>query len=270
MNSSPKGLHQITIGPHTYAYNHPHDVLGIIETVIFDVYKSRKLQEGTTVIDIGAGIGDFTVVASHRVGTAGTVVAIEPSAEDFDCLLHNVELNRCQNVIPIRAAVSDRDADLVLSFKGRSSICKARRLRNLLDDAGVDPRSVRLVKIDIEGGERTVIPDNLDVLSQCDRVAVELHDGAEQVLHSQMERVGFAFRRISRREYLAATLAFSLHHPIQAWRVFQAAKRAESYHGIRKFIGGLEIAASGNLIVGEYVQQHEFQRSVSPEPLNVR
>ena len=255
MSPSPAALYQISIRRDTYSYNHPHDLLGIIETAILDGYKSRELREGSTVVDIGAGVGDFAVVASHRVGTTGTVVAIEPDGEDYACLLINIEANQCRNVVPIRAAVSDREEDATISFKGRSSRCRTRRLQDLLVEARVDPGSIRFVKIDIEGAERVVIPDNLDILGQCERVAMELHDGADLVLHPLMEQKGFFFRRISRHEYMLATLKFCIRHPIQSWRVYRAAKRAESFHGVGKLLRGLEIASSDNLIVGEYVRR---------------
>jgi FkbM family methyltransferase len=242
----------VTINRFTYEYTDSHDILGIIETSILDIYKSRNIRAGVTVVDIGAGIGDFAVMASHRVGVAGRVVAIEPDDQDYEFLLRNLESNRCRNVIPVHAGVSDKEEELVFRFKGRTTHCRARRLQNLLREVGVDSQSVKFVKIDIEGGERAVIPDNLPLLTHCDRVVAELHNGADLVLNPLMDRAGLKFRRIANRDCLTATLSFILRHPFQSVRVYRAARRAEGFHGAWKLVKGLDISVSSELVVGEY------------------
>jgi FkbM family methyltransferase len=264
MTVPPGGLAQVTVAANTYVYNDPHDVLGIIETVVFDVYRTRLIRSGSTVIDLGAGIGDFAVMASRAVGPAGTVVAIEPRPEDFEYLLRNLKLNRCRNVVPINAAVSDVEKDVTLSFKGRTTSCKARRLRDLLRGVGVDAQSIRYAKIDIEGAEIPVVPDNLDILSRCDRVAIELHYGAGQILDPLMQGAGFTFRRVSRRDYLVATLAFSLRHPLQARKIYHAAQKAQNFQGVLKFVRGLDIVNSSNLILGAYIRDGRGVRPATP------
>ena len=245
---------ELTVGAYTFRYNHPHDILGIIETAVLDVYRCHRIREGSTVLDIGAGIGDFTVMDSRACGVSGTVVAIEPDTEDFGCLVTNLELNHCKNVIPINAAVSDFGKILALSFKGRTTFARSRRLRDLLRGAGIQPQSVSFAKIDIEGGERVVVPDNLDILSHCDRVAIELHDGVEQVLHPLMRRAGFIFQRVRRRDILSAALAFSFRHPFQARQAYYVAKSARILPGPLKVTRGIEIVRSSNLVVGTYVR----------------
>ena len=44
-------------------YNDPHDIAAVIECYILDVYKSRNIRKGDTLIDIGAGVGEFAVLA---------------------------------------------------------------------------------------------------------------------------------------------------------------------------------------------------------------
>src|SRR5258708_2301644 len=45
-------------------------------------YIERYVNEGDVVWDIGANLGEFTIGAAHRVGSSGSVLAIEP-----DCTL---------------------------------------------------------------------------------------------------------------------------------------------------------------------------------------
>jgi FkbM family methyltransferase len=228
--------------------------MGIIETVIFDIYKSRDFRKASTVIDIGAGIGDFAVVASRRIGASGQVIAIEPDEQDYQCMLENIRVNRCPNVLPIQTAVSDKEETLELTYKGRTNRFRARRLQDILTDNDIDYSAVRYVKIDIEGGERVVIPDNLSLLRHCEKVVAELHCGAELILNPVMEGEGFTFRRIRRRDYLLATLLFAMRHPVQSFEVYNAARNAEGFHGVPKLLSGLEISISDSLIVGEYIR----------------
>ena len=62
-------------------YNDEHDIAALIENNILDVYQTRNIRRGDTVLDVGAGIGEFSITASRLAGANGTVVAIEPSPE---------------------------------------------------------------------------------------------------------------------------------------------------------------------------------------------
>ena len=56
-------------------------------------------RPGDTVLDVGANIGWFSVIASRLVGSGGTVFAIEPDPLNADLLQDNLRRNRCTNVI---------------------------------------------------------------------------------------------------------------------------------------------------------------------------
>ena len=55
-------------------------------------------RPGDTVVDVGANIGEVSIVLSQRVGTTGQVFAFEPQPRVFQYLLGNLALNRCSNV----------------------------------------------------------------------------------------------------------------------------------------------------------------------------
>lgn len=71
------------------------------------------IKEGSCVIDAGSNIGSHTIAYSSKVGKEGTVIAIEPGKVAFECLLHNVGLFPHNNVMPIKAALSDQDGQTV-------------------------------------------------------------------------------------------------------------------------------------------------------------
>ena len=104
-------------------YNHPHDIAAIIESYVLDVYESGNIHKGDIIIDIGAGIGEFSLLASELVGPRGKVVAIEPSPDDFVTLKKDLEANNCKNVIAVNKAVSDKKGSIELNFKGREFKC---------------------------------------------------------------------------------------------------------------------------------------------------
>jgi FkbM family methyltransferase len=158
---------------------------GIWEPNITDIVK-RILRPGDVFVDIGANIGYDTLMASRLVGATGRVISIEASKNTFDTLRRHVELNGAKNVRIVNVAVSDKDE--VFQFfsdgtAGNSSRIKqngmtmeglvhALPLRSILNKDELS--SIRLVKIDIEGGELAVMtqmleeietyPHNMDIL----------------------------------------------------------------------------------------------------------
>ena len=132
-------------------YNDPHDIAAIIECYILDVYKSSNIRKGDTVIDIGAGIGEFSVLASKLVGEHGKVISIESSPNDFNTLQMNLKDNSCDNIMPLNLAISDKPEKIKLEFKGKTFESSADSLANKLRTLNIDPERIRFMKMDIEG-----------------------------------------------------------------------------------------------------------------------
>lgn len=65
----------------------------------------RVVKDGFTVVDIGANIGYFTLLAARLVGKNGRVYAFEPSPQNYGVLSKNVALNGYQNVVALQKAV---------------------------------------------------------------------------------------------------------------------------------------------------------------------
>ena len=83
------------------------DLFGFYEIMLRKDYlaSGQRLDLGATVIDVGANIGCFTVLAASIVGPTGRVFAIEPEESTYRQLLRNISLNRLTNVTPLRLAV---------------------------------------------------------------------------------------------------------------------------------------------------------------------
>ena len=73
------------------------------------------LRTGDTFVDIGAGIGWFSVLAAEQVGTSGRIYAFEPDRANFEALQKTIEARSLGGIIScVRAAVSDRNSFLAL------------------------------------------------------------------------------------------------------------------------------------------------------------
>ena len=54
----------------------------------------QHIPVGGVVVDVGACLGDFTATFSEFVGSTGRVWAFEPNAPVFDCLMHNMSIDK--------------------------------------------------------------------------------------------------------------------------------------------------------------------------------
>ena len=83
-------------------------VAGSYELPTTEIFLSL-LGRGSKVIDVGANVGWFTLLAAHRVGNTGTVLSFEPEAKSFSLLSKSVTRNGFGNVNLFNQIVSDVD-----------------------------------------------------------------------------------------------------------------------------------------------------------------
>jgi FkbM family methyltransferase len=123
------------------------------------------VARGSTVIDVGANIGFFTLKFARWVGPDGRVVAIEPETRNMATLRRRVQRARVQRVVAcVQAAAADRSGQLRLAVNpahpGDHRIAeegepvRAVTIDELTAD---DARRVTLVKIDVQGAEMMVL-----------------------------------------------------------------------------------------------------------------
>ncbi len=80
------------------------------ETQLFE----RHIKDGDVVLDLGANIGYFTLIAAKCVGANGKVYAFEPDPTNFSFLKKSVEINNYKNVICEQKAVSNENGKVKL------------------------------------------------------------------------------------------------------------------------------------------------------------
>ncbi len=161
-------------------------VLGAFEPNEFVLLRS-VLEPGMVVLDGGANEGLFTLYAARRVGTRGSVLAVEPSTREFERLEANVELNRLGNVTTFKVALGSRVGEAVLAVAepkhaGMNAIDVREEGESLptwtesrepvsietVDEIVVRARLERLdlIKLDIEGSEVDAIDGATKAISR--------------------------------------------------------------------------------------------------------
>lgn len=79
------------------------------------------VEEGMSVIDIGANIGITTVAIAKKIGRKGKLYSFEPVPEYFNILKKNISSNRLENVKAYELAVTDQVGRAYFYQKGLSS-----------------------------------------------------------------------------------------------------------------------------------------------------
>jgi len=135
---------------------------------MFARHFAAEVREGDSVLDVGANVGQYSVIAARRVGAQGRVISVEINPDCLAVLARNVRL--CQpvsmDVLNVAAWSEDTEMSIVQQdshVTGLTSVreCEeadvedsrvpARRLDDALDDLGCS--HVDVVKLDIEGAE---------------------------------------------------------------------------------------------------------------------
>lgn len=77
-------------------------------------FVASYIKPGMHILNVGANVGIYTILASALVGPAGSVHAFEPSTSTYQRLIRNLQLNNCANVSANHCAVSSTPGQLVL------------------------------------------------------------------------------------------------------------------------------------------------------------
>lgn len=142
-----------------------NDIVGLIDCL---------LKPGMVVVDVGANIGEISMVAARRVGASGKVVSFEPVTAIADQLTEHIKTNNLSQIMVVRKAlgqiarehmpiysscgqnVSDENHGLASLYGEGQGSCvidyvTMTTLDSALSELAID--RIDLLKIDIEGGE---------------------------------------------------------------------------------------------------------------------
>ncbi|MGZ5549016.1 MAG: FkbM family methyltransferase, partial [Nitrososphaeraceae archaeon] len=124
------------------------------------------VKSDSIVIDIGANIGYYSLVAS-AIAVKGSVYAFEAASQTFQLLVQNINSNRVSNVFPVRMAIYNESSEMELFISGEFNIgmtglrkvgnkdVTIEKVQTISLDEWIKTTGVKvdLIKIDIEGAE---------------------------------------------------------------------------------------------------------------------
>jgi FkbM family methyltransferase len=158
----------------------------------------KLLKKGMTVIDAGANIGLYTLIASKIVGENGKVFSFEPSKETYERLKNNVTLNQSTNIEIINCGLGDTP-DQMLQLRQDLGYDDAERylvplnhnINNELENVGelnlsekvkIDTldnfckknniKQINLLKIDTEGFEYYILNGSRNILKNSEKLII--------------------------------------------------------------------------------------------------
>jgi FkbM family methyltransferase len=130
------------------------------------------------VLDLGANIGYYTLIAANIVGENGEVFAFEPETDNFSILEKNIKLNGYKSITAVQKAVSDktgkarlylcREDSSMHSIYGMSNNQQFVEIETVrLDDYFKNyNNSIDFIKIDIEGAEALALQGMSSILKK--------------------------------------------------------------------------------------------------------
>lgn len=181
------------------------DVWSIKETFLDRFYERYgfTIQPDWSVIDIGAGIGEYTLyaaVAQPRV----RVFAFEPYPQSFTLMQENLQSNAVTGAQAFNEAVADATGELALDLSGGEPLQFQSHMNQAVDVqtslsvralsladafAMLQVESCDLLKMDCEGAEYSILfaapPSVLELVR---RIVMEYHDHTTRYQHHDLVR----------------------------------------------------------------------------------
>lgn len=170
------------------------------------------VENGWTVLDIGAGPGEFAIDVALRHPSCA-IHAFEPSPAAHDLLRRNLALNGIATVVPHALAVGAFDGTAALDASSpytslhrcvpsddRGSVeatrVEVRTLDSVVRDLGLE--RIDFLKIDCEGSEFDILgAASAESLARVHRICAEVHDVSEReggALTDLLSEAGFSVR----------------------------------------------------------------------------
>lgn len=163
-------------------------------SVAWELFRTREYEctrgwDFPRVVDCGANVGMFLAYAVMKMdGRLARYVGVEADREAFEMLekqARTLELGSKSQLL--HAAAWDSDGEVSFDNRGPSwgrhvsssggARVRAMTVDSILDEAGLD--QCDLLKLDIEGGERSVLPQIVHWGPRVRTVVAELHDGLD-------------------------------------------------------------------------------------------
>lgn len=167
-------------------------------------------RPGDVAVDVGANVGEVSIILSQQVGAAGRVMAFEPHPRIFRYLEGNLELNGCTNVTTRNLAVGAAPGTVTMTDSKRDDMNRVHegpgitvRASTLDAEVGGD-EPIALLKIDVEGSELRVLEGGPGVVARARCINCEMgEDHYRRYGYGMGDLIGF-LRRAGFATYVIA------------------------------------------------------------------
>ena len=183
----------------------------------------RIVKPGMTVVDIGANIGYYTLLAAKIMGSNGRVYAFEPDPEYSVLLEKNIAINRLNDIVKLFKLAVGSEEKKSAFFLGNLTASSLFNLTGVttgktvvVDVISLDRffsernwPSVDVVKMDIEGSEKAALEgmrgllkrnNGLHIIIELNPSFLEAADTTAQALLWLLAELGFRQARILGKE----------------------------------------------------------------------
>lgn len=183
------------------------------------------LKKNMTVIDIGANIGEITLVSAKLTGSEGRVIAFEPIDRIADRLQSHIDRNRYTQVTVVRAGLSDKNGSAPIytshdhdqetdENEGLGSLYAANTREKILQniqlttlDSFLDLNEnihPDIIKIDIEGAElpclrgarKTIEKFSPLIIIEVQKYSASIAGYSQEDILDYLASLGYAYNRI--------------------------------------------------------------------------
>ena len=192
------------------------DMWIIKETCLDGFYErySTALHDGWSIIDIGAGLGDFAIHAA-RLCPRSRILAFEPAPDSFELLQQNIRQNQLENVQAFPYAISapgnalylDTHSGVPVQYQTVAQPGAGERQGTPLPTFSLeqvlqqhDLAQCDYIKMDCEGAEYAILfGAEASTIRRVRHWCLEYHDDVTEWTHRDLiaffERQGFTTRR---------------------------------------------------------------------------
>jgi len=171
------------------------------EVWIKSIYNKHNIgvEEGDTVIDIGAHIGLFSIYASS-LSRSGKVYAFEPFPNNFEKLKEHKSINNQDNLFIHNVAISDKEGTKTLFLSPDNNTGGHSLHLKTHSDNTIDVNTISLadfcdkerieridyLKLDCEGAEFRILQSNESILEKVRKMVLECHPHGDNTVDSMI------------------------------------------------------------------------------------
>jgi FkbM family methyltransferase len=138
-------------------------------------------QAGDVSVDVGANVGEVSIILSQRAGPAGHVYGFEPNPRIYRYWRSNLSLNGCGNVTATNAAVGASTGVVRMSdgrYDDMNRVVESGAIEVPCTtlDSTLPAKAIALLKVDVEGSELRVLEGASQTLRRTECVNCELSE----------------------------------------------------------------------------------------------